>query len=72
MIENDDVQKKIAEEAIQELRHSAMPPFDRVIRGVISYHIGRNRLELSYNEIERIFEVVRAALPKTGVIPSSG
>jgi len=64
--------KEVETKSIEELRHYN-PLFDRVIMGVICYHISRLRLDLTYDEIEMICNNVKStiagALHKSKTLP---
>ena len=64
MNDASEYEKKITNDAIQELRHHGTP-FDRIIIGVIGYHMSQYKVQLSYEQIERICEAVKSALPKS-------
>jgi len=63
-MENVEIEKEIADDTLKHFKNCISQPFDRVIFGVISYYAATNKVELTNQQFDRIFEKIKTHFSK--------
>ena len=64
-MESLEAEKEITDDTMKFFKNHTSKPFDKVITGVISYYIAINKVELSNQQFDRIFDKIAQMFSKS-------